>query len=191
MYDIILEIITSAFGMWYMIDLVKQKKRCLMVLFVYGVIYAYVLFINKIYLNFLLYSYTAIVGIIGYIRWSKKGNENSNPSFESNKVRFLTIIILIFIYYISYYLQVKYTENSSPILDSVIFSIKIAAIFFVVRKTVEGFFCYIISDGLNIFMMFYSARYIIAFTFILFTIIDIIGFFEWKKKAEIKAEIKN
>ena len=71
-----------------------------------------------------------------------------------------------------------------PIIDSFTTCFSIIATFLVVKKILENWIYWIIIDLVSIYIYFSRDLHLTSLLFLVYTVIAIIGYFNWKKKLQ-------
>lgn len=183
-WQIGIEIIVFIFGI---VSVYFAKKENILV-YPTGIICTfltvYLMFYAKYYADMSINIYYSIMSLYGWFQWKKI--TAGEPLFISKTTPrekiigiFLficTTIICLLIYNIfSYKLQIN------NYLDIFTTSLFFTAMWYMARKKIENWILWIIGDTICVYMFFDRQMYIIAIQYIIFTILAISAYIEWKK----------
>ena len=181
-----LEIVAVIFGLlsvWY------AKKENILV-FPTGIIsvliYVYICSHYKLYADVGINAYYFIMSVYGWIIWAKVTDDQihipiSNLNFE-DKIKSLLLLVLSFI--ILSYVLLEYTDSDVPYIDSATTAIFFVGMWLMAKKKIENWLLWIAGDLISIPLYIYKGLKFSAFQFLVFTIIAILGYIEWKKSLK-------
>ncbi|WP_395043526.1 nicotinamide riboside transporter PnuC [Flavobacterium sp.] len=184
-YEIVLEITAVVFGLlsvWF------AKKDNILV-FPTGLIntsiYVFLLWKWSLLGDMMINGYYFIMSIYGWFLWTrKKGNEIVYPiAVISNKEKkqsvlifFSTVLFVIVIYLIFD----KFTTWMSYV-DTFITGVFFVAMWLMAKRKIENWILWIIGNVISIPLYFAKGYTFTSIQYVLFTIIAIFGYLEWKK----------
>lgn len=183
--QIVLEFIVFVFGIlsvWF------AKKENVLVFptgLVATTITVYLLFIAGYFGDMIINFYFSIMSIYGWYNWSKKIQNQSKLSISRTNEKekligfglfFLTLLVIYGIYK---YFGIKIlTENYFDILASGIF---FTSMWFMANKKIENWTLWIVGNIIVIPLYAYRGLGILSLQYIIFTILAITAYLEWKK----------
>ena len=183
--NIFLEITAVIFGLfsvWY------AKKDNILVFptgLVSTFIYAYLLWQWNLLGDSMINVYYFVMSIYGWYHWTrKKGEVDEFPiSIMTNKEKVMAIIIFIatlFFVFIVYLYFKKFTSWYSY-LDTILTAIFFVGMWLMAKRKIENWIFWILGDLLSIPLYFAKGYTFTSFQYIVFTIIAVYGYLEWKK----------
>jgi nicotinamide mononucleotide transporter len=128
-----------------------------------------------------------IISIYGWIIWKRgeQGNKKELPATRMSKRLFLILIIATGLIYIVYYLVLsRFTDSTIPKADSLVGALSIIGTWMLARKLIENWFVWIVADGLCVGLYIYKGLYPTVILFIIYTLMSVIGYLQWKKSME-------
>lgn len=151
-------------------------------------ILAYVFFFQKLYSDFGLHIIYIILNVYGWIVWSqKKESEEVTPTKLLTKQELLTSVLVIILFTILLgYLMSTYTDADLAYLDAFTTSGSLVAQFLLAKKYLQNWMVWIVVDVVAIPLYVYKELYIVAGLFVIYLLICIWGYMEWKKNYEIE-----
>jgi nicotinamide mononucleotide transporter len=180
----IVEIIAVVFGL---ASVWSMKKESILV-FPFGIInvlfYVYICFASKLYAYASINVFFAVMSVYGWYNWSRKDQNRENIQISRCSVKELILdsVSLVFFFIILRILLIKYTDSIVPIWDALTTAIYIIAMWLLARKRIENWIFWIIGDTISIGLFAYEKLYFSSFQFMVFTIIAVLGYIEWRKK---------
>lgn len=184
-HEVYLELIAVFFGLcsvWY------ARKDNIWV-FPTGLIstsiYAYLLWQWSLLGDSMINVYYFIMSIYGWYHWTrKKDNIDEFPiSTMNGKNRIIAVIIFVFtiIFVVVIYIYFNKFTNWYSYLDTLLTAIFFVGMWLMAKRKIENWIFWIVGDLLSIPLYFAKGYTFTSFQYIVFTIIAVYGFLEWKK----------
>ena len=183
--DIILEIVAVIFGLlsvWF------AKKDNILVFptgLVSTSIFVYLLWKWTLWGDMMINGYYFVMSIYGWYHWTrKKGDTEEFPisKISSSEKR---IAIILFIFTVAFVVSVyhyfdKFTTWYAYV-DTFITGIFFVGMWLMAKRKVENWIFWIIGDVISIPLYFAKGYTFTSFQYIVFTVVAIFGYLEWKK----------
>lgn len=144
-----------------------------------------------VYYNAGIYAYMGIniyyilAGIYGYIVWNYKSKRKRTTQLPithmPRKTYIYTIAITICLHSIIYFILNNYTDSVVAGWDALTTSLSITAMWMLSRKYIEQWWLWIIVDILSVGLYIHQGIYLYAILYVLYTVIAVLGYFNWKK----------
>ena len=179
-----LELIAVAFGLtcvWFM------KKESVLV-FPLGIvnvlIYVYIFFAARLYANAAINGFFFIMSVYGWYNWTRKDSSDSTIRITrcSKPELLLNAIAIIVFFIIIRIVLARYTESRIPSWDAMTTAVYMVAQWLLSRKKIENWILWISADTVMIGLCAWEGLYFSSFQYVVFTIIAIFGFREWRTK---------
>lgn len=184
-FDIVLEIVAVIFGLfsvWY------AKKDDILVFptgLVSTLIYVYLLWKWTLWGDMMINAYYFIMSIYGWYHWTrKKGDTVEFPiSVISHYEKRISIIIFIFTvaFVVSVYHYFDKFTTWYAYVDTFITGIFFIGMWLMAKRKIENWIFWIIGDAISIPLYFVKGFTFTSFQYVVFTIVAIYGYLEWKK----------
>jgi nicotinamide mononucleotide transporter len=183
--DITLEITAVIFGLlsvWY------AKKDNILVFptgLVSTFIYAYLLWKWELLGDSMINVYYFIMSIYGWYHWTRKnGDVVVFPiSVMTIKEKYISVVIfvstLIFVILVYFYFN-KFT-NWYNYVDTLLTAIFFVGMWLMAKRKIENWIFWIIGDIISIPLYFAKGFTFTSFQYLMFTIVAVYGYIEWKK----------
>ena len=186
--DVFLEIVAVIFGLlsvWY------AKKDNILVFptgLVSTSIFVYLLWKWTLWGDMMINGYYFVMSIYGWYHWTrKKGDTVEFPisKISSSEKR---IAIILFIFTVTFVVSVyhyfgKFTTWYAYV-DTFITGIFFVGMWLMAKRKVENWIFWIIGDVISIPLYFAKGYTFTSFQYIVFTIVAIFGYLEWKKISD-------
>jgi len=189
-YEIIMEITAIIFGLlsvWF------AKKDNIWV-FPTGIIntaiYVYLLWKWTLLGDMMINMYYVIMSIYGWYHWTrKKDNQEEYPisrmTFSEKKWSIIIFVLTILFVVEVYTFFDKFTHWTSYV-DTLVTGIFFVGMWLMARRKIENWILWIIGDIISIPMYFVKGYSFTSIQYLIFTIIAIFGFLEWKRTLQQK-----
>ena len=178
------ELIAVFFGLacvWFM------KKESLLV-FPFGIvnvlIYIYIFFIAKLYALAAINGFFFLMSVYGWYKWTRKENGIIALRITRCSARELAInaLAIVLLFFVIRTILVRFTESHIPSWDAATTAVYIVAQWMLSRKRIENWILWIAADSVMIGLCFWQELYFTSFQYLVFTIIAVLGFIEWRTK---------
>jgi nicotinamide mononucleotide transporter len=184
-YLIVLELVAVVFGI---ISVLFARKNNILVYptgLVSTILYVYILFEFQLFGDLIINFYYTIMSVLGWYLWSKtKDGEDEFPISTINRKEILvsTLIFTITLTFVAlvYYFFDKFTHWTAYV-DALTTGLFFVGMWLMAKRKIENWILWIIADAISIPLYFYKGLTFSSFQFIIFTIIAILGYKEWKR----------
>lgn len=184
-FNIVLEITAVIFGLlsvWY------AKKDNILVFptgLVSTFIYAYLLWKWELLGDSMINVYYFIMSIYGWHHWTrKKGDIVEFPiavMTKKEKVIAMIIFMVTLIFVILVYLYFNKFTSWYSYVDTFLTGLFFVGMWLMAKRKIENWIFWIIGDVISIPLYFAKGYTFTSFQFLIFTIIAVYGYLEWKK----------
>ena len=153
-----------------------------------SVLYTWVFYHSRLYADMSLQVYYFFISIYGWYFWLKGGNQSRDsdqqeaPVIGIGKRLFVSLLVIIAVLtVVSGYILENYANSSLPYWDAFTTSASIVATWMLARKMIENWLFWIVIDSVSMLMYIYKGLYPTAVLFLVYSIIAIFGYLNWKK----------
>ena len=184
-FNIFLEITAVIFGLfsvWY------AKKDNILVFptgLVSTFIYAYLLWQWELLGDSMINGYYFIMSIYGWYHWTrKKGDAIEFPiatMTNKEKITAIFIFVLTIVFVIIVYLYFNKFTSWYSYVDTFLTAVFFVGMWLMAKRKIENWIFWIIGDIISIPLYFAKGYTFTSFQFLIFTIIAVYGYLEWKK----------
>ncbi|MDD5185584.1 MAG: nicotinamide riboside transporter PnuC [Paludibacter sp.] len=179
-----IEIVGAILSLIYLYLSIKQKISLWVFGFFASAFYIVVFFQTKFYADMSLQFYYLVVSVYGWINW-KYGTHQAGkelPATRTGKKLIWQLALASVLIYVVYYIVLaKFTDSTIPKADSLVGMLSVVGTWMLARKLLENWLVWIVADGLATGLFFYKELYPTAVIFIIYTIMAVVGFLQWKK----------
>ena len=189
-YEILLEVTAIIFGLlsvWY------AKKDNIWV-FPTGIIntaiYTYLLWKWLLLGDMMINFYYAVMSIYGWYHWTRKKGDVvefpiSRMTLYEKKVSIMLFIGTVLFVIAVYTFFDKFTHWTSYV-DTLVTGIFFVGMWLMARRKIENWILWIVGDIISIPMYFVKGYSFTSIQYLIFTIIAVFGYLEWKKTLQQK-----
>jgi nicotinamide mononucleotide transporter len=183
-WQIGIEIIVFIFGI---LSVYFAKKENILVYptgLIATILSVYIMFNAKYYADMSINIYYSIMSIYGWFQWKKVINGKTLTISKTKKKEKNLGILLFLLTGIICALIYKFFEYKLQLnnyLDIFTTSLFFTAMWYMAQKKIENWILWIIGDAICVYMFFDRQLYIIAIQYIIFTILAVSAFIEWKR----------
>ncbi len=184
-YLIVLELVAVLFGI---ISVLFARKNNILVYptgLVSTILYVYILFEFQLYGDLIINGYYSIMSVLGWYLWSKtKDGEDEFPISSINRKEFIISVLiftitLTFVAFVYHFFD-KFTHWTAYV-DALTTGLFFVGMWLMAKRKIENWILWIIADIISVPLYFYKGLTFSSFQFIVFTIIAILGYKEWKR----------
>ncbi len=173
-------------------------------------IYVYILFNFGLLGDCLINVYYTVMSVYGWILWAKNSEDHIHVdvTWATRKewlyagiLFMLSLALVTLIYYYKPYIDNKFSMEGANLglyhldwanwMDVFTTSIFLAGMWFMAKQRIENWIFWIIGDLICIPMMIFKGLGITSVQYLVFTIMAILGYVNWKKSFKEKSTIKS
>lgn len=185
----ILEIFAVLCGLssvWFM------KKESILVYplgMVNVLVYVYICYTSRLYAYAGINIFYALMSAYGWYNWLRKKNGDERIGITRltlNGILVYGVLIIAFYFIVKFLLQ-RFTDSEIPSWDALTTAIYIIAMWLLAQKKIEHWLLWITGDVISVGMFAWLNLYFSSFQFLVFTVIAVFGFVEWRGKL-VKGE---
>ncbi|SIQ56252.1 nicotinamide mononucleotide transporter [Chryseobacterium sp. RU37D] len=203
--QIFLESFASVFGILSVYFSIKKNIWVYPTGIISTLIYVYILFNFGLLGDCMINVYYTVMSIYGWILWAKNSNDNihvevrwaSKIEWEYGILLFaLSLILVTGVYYYKPYIDNQFSMEGTNLglyhldwgnwMDVATTSIFLIGMWFMAKRRIENWVFWIIGDFICIPMMIYKGLGITSVQYLVFTIMAILGYLNWKKSFKEK-----
>jgi nicotinamide mononucleotide transporter len=123
------------------------------------------------------------MSIYGWYVWTRKSNNKTIEITWNNKQDWIISITFFIVCWIVLYIVLKkFTSSTVPWGDSFASATAYTGMWQMTRKKIENWIWWILTNTASIPLYFYKGAVFTSFQYIIFLILAIAGYIEWKKK---------
>ncbi len=188
-----IEIFGTIAGFAYLYLSVKQNIWLWVLGFITSAAYIYVYFHSKFYADMSLQVYYLIVSVYGWFYWNSVKTKDNKTELA---VRIATTQEWILLLLSSAVLSVilgwilnHYTDSPIPYWDGFTTGASIVATWMLAKKFIENWLFWVVIDSVSLVLYYIKGLYPTVILFVVYTIVAVFGYMEWKKSMDKSARI--
>lgn len=204
-FQISLEVTAAIFGVLSVLFSVMKNIWVYPTGIISTILYVYILFDFGLLGDMMINFYYTVMSIYGWILWSKNSQDNIHVevSWATKKQWFFATILFILsiglvtlVYYFKPYIDNRFSMSDVELglyhldwanwLDVFTTSLFLVGMWFMAKQKIENWLFWILGDLICIPMMVYKGLGITSVQYLIFTVMAVIGYFEWKKSIQLK-----
>ena len=181
----IIENIAVILSFIYLYLSIKRRVSLWIFGFLCSALYAIVFFQSQFYAGASLQFYYLFVSVYGWINW-QRGKENDKKEQKISQapkrtISYLAVIsLLIFAAY--YFIHTKTDSNLIVATgDSFVTALSIVATWMLAKKYIEYWLVFMIANPISAALFFYQGLYSTSVLFVVYGIMAVVGYLQWKK----------
>tara|TARA_B100000963_G_C22577131_1_gene648996 strand:- start:543 stop:1166 length:624 start_codon:yes stop_codon:yes gene_type:complete len=185
--DIVLEFLAFWFGI---ISVFFAKKQNILVYptgIICTIITTYLMYKVSLFGHILVNLLYTIISFFGWWNWSRRENNDlvvKVSKFTSNDLS-KSLLIFFFIVFVAYFAHDFFANNFEyklkELLDIFTSGIFVTAMWLMANKKLENWILWIIGNVITIPLYLFSYKIILSIQYVIFTILAIQAYIEWKK----------
>ncbi|MEO0473155.1 MAG: nicotinamide riboside transporter PnuC [Bacteroidota bacterium] len=184
-WAIALEVVAAIFGVASVLYSRAENIKVYPTGIISTAIYVFLLYQAGLFGDMGINAYYFAMSIYGWINWAHVNDEGESLQIEWASLRdnLIGFNLLIVGYFFFSYILEEFTTSTVPHIDGFTTSIFFVGMWFMAKKKVENWIYWIVGDLITIPLYIYKGLGISAIQFAFFTILAVLGYFEWRRKA--------
>lgn len=183
-WQIGIEIVIFIFGVLSVYFAKKENVLVYPTGIICTILSVYIMFHAKYYADMSINIYYSIMSVYGWFQWKKITNGKVLSISRTNlKEKIIGIILFLITALICIYIYkfFNYKLQINNYLDIFTTSLFFTAMWYMAKKKIENWTLWIVGNTFAVYIFFDRQLYIIAMQYIIFTILAISAYIEWKK----------
>jgi nicotinamide mononucleotide transporter len=184
-----IELIAAALAVAYLLLAIAQRLSCWSAAFISSVLYVWVLFSARLYMESVLNAFYAAMAVYGFWQWQhgKGGGALAVNRWPIAWHAFAALAIVALSLVSSFFLR-RYTSAALPFADSMVTWSSVFATFLVARKVYENWHWWLLIDSVSVYLYYSRHLYATMLLFGLYLILIVIGMREWRRSLFLAAD---
>lgn len=191
--DIVLEIIAVIFGFLSVWSSKNNKIWVYPTGMISTSIFVYLLLKWSLLGDMMINGYYFLMSIYGWYIWTRKVDDSHNTPITTTtkKEQQISIVLFIATLMFVFFIYKSFDKWTSWVayVDTITTAIFFVGMWLMARKKLENWIFWIIGDIISIPLYFYKGFTFTSFQYLIFTVIAIYGYIEWKKLLNKPIEI--
>jgi nicotinamide mononucleotide transporter len=206
-YQIVLEFVAATFGLLSVYFSIKKNIWVYPTGIISTIIYVYLLFIAGLLGDCMINVYYSVMSVYGWSLWQKNSKDHLHieVSWTTKKewiiaaiLFVISVVLVLLIYYYKPLLDSIYVFDGIYVSENIQFgfhhldwanwmdifttSVFLVGMWLMAKRRIENWIFWILGDLISIPMYIYKGYGITSVQYLVFTVMAIIGYTQWKKK---------
>lgn len=149
-------------------------------------IYVYLCFYAGLYADMGINAFYFMMSVFGWYNWSKRDKGLQHVPITTLNIRswLLNLAMTVTAFVLIYFVLSKYTDSTVPLFDSFTTALFIVGMWLMAIKKIENWLFWILGDFLVIPLFASKGLVFTSLQYIVFLIIAILGYLEWRKRLK-------
>ncbi len=183
-----IELLAAALAVAYLLLAIAQRLSCWLAAFVSSVLYVWVLFSARLYMESVLNAFYAAMAVYGFWQWQHgRGGGALAVNRWPIARHALAALGIVALSLVSYYFLRRYTPAALPFADAMVTWSSVFATFLVARKVYENWHWWLLIDSVSACLYYTRHLYATMLLFGLYLILIVIGMREWRRSLLLTA----
>lgn len=189
-HEIVLEITAILFGLLSVLYARKDNIWVFPTGIINTAIYVYLLFKWSLLGDMMINFYYVIMSIYGWYYWTRKKDDVAEFPISRMTKQETKISVLIFfgtvLFVVAVYIFFDKFTHWTSYVDTFVTGIFFVGMWLMAKRKIENWILWIIGDFISIPMYFFKGYSFTSIQYLIFTIIAVFGYLEWKKTLQQK-----
>ncbi|HEY2463396.1 MAG TPA: nicotinamide riboside transporter PnuC [Steroidobacteraceae bacterium] len=183
-----IELLAAALAVAYLLLAIGQRLSCWPAAFISSVLYVWVLFSARLYMESVLNAFYAAMAVYGFWQWQhgKGGTALAVNRWPIARHGLAALTITAFSVVSAFFLR-RYTPAALPFADSMVTWSSVFATFLAARKVYENWHWWLLIDSVSAYLYYSRHLYATMLLFGLYLILIVIGMREWRRSLLLAA----
>ena len=195
-----IELLGVFFGL---LSVLFSKKRNIWVYptgIISTVLFVYLLWVGRLFGDMLINAYYTVMSVYGWVLWAKHSQDSvhveiSQMSASDTKttlwLALLSWLLVMFVYYFKPYINNDFSMEGITLglahfiwtdwVDATTTAIFLVGMWLMARRKIENWLFWIVGDAISIPLYTYKGFLFTALQYVIFTLIAVLAYIEWKK----------
>jgi nicotinamide mononucleotide transporter len=183
-----IELIAAALAIAYLLLAIGQRLSCWLAAFISSVLYVWVLFSARLYMESVLNAFYAAMAVYGFWQWQHgKGGGALAVNRWPIARHLLAALAIVALSLVSSFFLRRYTPAALPFADSMVTWASVFTTFLVARKVYENWHWWLLIDSVSVYLYYSRHLYATMLLFGLYLILIVIGMREWRRSLFVTA----
>ena len=194
MWENIIELTGSLLGLLYIFFSIRQHIFTWPTGLFASLLYTVVFFKSGFYADMGLQVYYVGISIYGWYFWIQGGKHRISTKRLvpvkkiPRQIFIVSFIATVLIYIMLLAILLNFTDSTVPYMDSLTTALSVTATWMLAKKYIEHWYIWIFVDFFSAVLYIYKELWPTTILFLIYTIMAVVGYFEWKKDLTVEVE---
>jgi nicotinamide mononucleotide transporter len=177
-----IELLAAALALVYVPLAIGQRLSCWYAAFISSVLYVWVFFTARLYMESMLNAFFALMAVYGFLQW-KQGKEGAALMVSRWPLmrQALALAGIVALAAVNAFFLRRFTQAANPFIDSLVTWSSVFATYLVARKVYENWHWWVVIDGISLCLYFTRHLYLTMLLYGLYVILSVIGMRQWRR----------
>jgi nicotinamide mononucleotide transporter len=184
-----IELLAAALAVAYLLLAIGQRLSCWLAAFVSSILYVWVMFSARLYMESVLNAFYAAMAVYGFWQWQ---HGRGGAALAVNRWPIARHALgasgVVALSLVSYFFLRRYTPAALPFADAMVTWSSVFATFLVARKVYENWHWWLLIDSVSACLYYTRHLYATMLLFGLYLILIVIGMREWRRSLLLTAD---
>jgi nicotinamide mononucleotide transporter len=177
-----IELLAAALALAYVPLAIGQRLSCWIAGFVSSVLYVWIFFSARLYMESLLQGFFAAMAVYGFWQWRQgKGGGELDVTRWPVARHGLALLSIVVVAAVNAFFLARFTPAANPFIDSLLTWSSVFTTFLVARKVYENWYWWLVIDSLSVCLYFTRHLYLTMLLYGVYVILCVIGMREWRR----------
>ena len=147
-------------------------------------IFVYLCYHAGLYANMGINMFYFIMSVYGWYSWTRKDVHEQVLTISRCSLSYgaVMVAILLILFILLHFVLTRFTDSTVPGIDALTTSIYVVGMWLMARKKIENWIAWIVGDIIAIPLYAIQGLIFSSLQFLIFLIIAILGYIEWRRK---------
>lgn len=179
----LLEAVSVILAVAYLLLATRENIWCWFCAFLSSFIYVYLFWQVGLIMESMLNVFYVVMAIVGCVQWQYGGVQHQGVQIKTlaSWKHMIIMLLMVLLAWMSGWILESYTPAAWPYLDSFTTCASIITTFMVVYKILENWIYWFVIDAISIYLYLDRGLYLTAALFLMYLIIVVYGFYNWRQ----------
>jgi nicotinamide mononucleotide transporter len=183
-----IELLAAALALAYVPLAIGQRLSCWLAAFVSSVLYVWVFFSARLYMESVLNAFFAAMAVYGFWQWRQgEGGGVLHVTRWPLPRHALALSGIIAAAAVNAYFLARFTPAANPFIDSMLAWSSVFTTFLVARKVYENWHWWLVIDSVSLCLYFTRHLYLTMLLYGVYVTLCVIGMREWRRSLSAYA----
>jgi nicotinamide mononucleotide transporter len=183
-----IELLAAALALAYVLLAIGQRLSCWLAAFVSSVLYVWVFFSARLYMESVLNAFFAAMAVYGFWQWRQgKGGAALHVARWPLPRHALALLAIIAAAALNAFFLARFTPAANPFIDSMVAWSSVFTTFLVARKVYENWHWWLVIDSVSLCLYFTRHLYLTMLLYGVYVTLCVVGMREWRRSLSAYA----
>jgi nicotinamide mononucleotide transporter len=186
-----IELAAAVLAIAYLLLAIAQRPSCWVAAFISSVLYVWVLFGARLYMESALNGFYALMAVYGFQQWRRGAAGRALQVTRWRLPRHVAALAgVIAASAVSSFFLARYTPAAWPFVDSMVTWSSVFTTYLVARKVYENWYWWLVIDSVSLGLYFTRHLYATMVLFALYLFLIGVGLREWRRSLVLPAHAR-